>query len=55
MICLNAKKVVFAIKIIELNNKLSIKKIIVVLIFKINDSSIYIAMTLINKDIIILL
>lgn len=48
IIDLDAKKVVSAVKIINLDTEVFIKKIIVIPIFEIDDSSIYIAMTLIN-------
>ena len=51
---LNIEKVVFIIKIINLDTKVFTKKIIVSLIFKINNSNIYIIMTLINQNTIML-
>lgn len=48
MIDLDAKKIVFDIKIIDLNTKIFAKKIIIAFIFKINSSNIYKIMVLIN-------
>lgn len=54
MIDLNTKEVVFTMKIINLNIKVSIKKIIVDFVFEIDSNNIYIKMALINQDIIVL-
>lgn len=40
---------------IDLNNEIFLEKIMVAFIFKIDDNSIYMAIILINKDIIVLL
>ena len=48
MIDLDAKEMVFAVKIIYLDTKVSIKKIIVALIFEMNVGSIHIVMTFMN-------
>lgn len=45
---LNTEKVVFAIKIIDLDAEVFVKKKMVTLVFEIYGSGIYIAMTLIN-------
>ena len=42
------KKIIFTIKIINLNTKIFTKKIIVAFILKINSGSIYIKIVLIN-------
>lgn len=42
-------------KIIDINIKVFVKKIIVILVFKVDNSSIYMKIALINQDIIILL
>lgn len=42
------KKIIFTIKIINLNTKIFAKKIIVAFILKINSGSIYIKIVLIN-------
>lgn len=55
MMGLNAEKVVFNVKIIDLNTEVSVKKIIVAFIFKIDCSAIYTAIILINQDIMVLL
>lgn len=54
MINLNAKKIVFAIKIINLDAEMFIEKVIVAFVFKINGGSIYMVMILINQDIMML-
>lgn len=54
MIDLDAKKVVFIMKIIDLNAKVSAKKTTIVLIFEINGGGIYTAIVLINQDTIVL-
>lgn len=48
MMDLDTKKVVFAVKIIDLDAEVSAEKIMVALIFEIDDSGIYIVMTLMN-------
>ena len=48
MIALDIKKVIFAIKIIDLNTEIFAKKAIIALIFEIDSSGIYIAIILIN-------
>ena len=53
MIDLNTKKIISAIKIIDLNAKISIEKTITIFIFEINDNSIYMKIVLINQNIII--
>ena len=47
---LYAEEVVSAIKIIDLNAKVSAKKTMVALVFEIDSSGIYMAMVLINQD-----
>lgn len=51
---LNIEKVLFAVKIINLNIKVFIKKKLVAFVFKINSNNIYTAMISINQDIIVL-
>lgn len=48
MMDLKTKKKMSAIKIIELNAEVSTEKTIIALVFKIDNSGIYISMTLIN-------
>ena len=55
MINLIIKKIIFTINIIDLDAEISAAKIIVALVFEINNGNIYIIMTLINQDIIMLL
>lgn len=50
MIDLEANKVIFIMKIITLNTEIFAEKIMVALIFEINDSSIYMAITFINQN-----
>ena len=45
----------FTIKIFDLNAEVFAKKTIMTLVFKINNSNIYMVMTLINQDITMLL
>lgn len=47
---LDVEKVMSAIKIIDLDAKMSTEKAMVALIFEIDGSGIYIAMTLMNQD-----
>lgn len=47
---LNAAKIVFIAKIIDLKAEVSAKKVMVALVFKINGGGIYIAIALINQD-----
>ena len=54
MINLDIKKIVSAIKIIDVDTKIFAKKIIVILIFEVNNNNIYIKIALINQNIIIL-
>ena len=46
----NAKEILLAINIIYLNIKVSVKKIIVALVFGINSGTIYRAMAFINQN-----
>lgn len=48
MIDLVTEKIIFVIKIIHLDTKIFIKKIIIVFIFKIDSNNIYMAIALIN-------
>ena len=52
---LNIKEMVFAIKIIDLDAEGFAEKIMVALIFKIDGSGIYTAITLMNQNTIVLL
>lgn len=52
---LDIKKVVFTIKIINLNIKIFAKKTMMALVFEINNGSIHMIITLMNQDIIVLL
>lgn len=54
MIDLNSKKVLFAIKIFDINIKMFFKKLKIILIFEINNFSIYIIIILIDQDITLL-
>lgn len=54
MINLVIEKIVFIIKIIDLNIMIFTKKIIIALIFEINSKNIYIKKVLINQNTIIL-
>lgn len=54
MIDLDIKEVIFAVKIIDLNAEISTEKVMVVFIFEINCVDIYIAMTLVNQNTIVL-
>lgn len=54
IIDLDTEDMVCVKKIIDLNIEVFAKKIIVTLVFRINNSSIYIAMALINQDITVL-
>lgn len=55
MIGLDIKKVVFAIKIIDLDTEVFAEKTMVALVFEIDGNSIHMEMTLINEDTIGLL
>lgn len=55
MIDLDAKEIMFAIKIIGLNAEIIAEKIMMTLVFEINSSNIHIVITLINQNIILLL
>lgn len=52
---LNTEKIVFAVKIINLNAEILVKKIIIAFIFEIDDINIHTIMVLINQNIIVLL
>ena len=54
MINLKAEEMVFAMKIIDLNTEIFAEKIMVALIYEIDGSNIYMVMTLINQNIIVL-
>ena len=54
MMDLDAKEVVFAVKIIGLDAEVSVEKAMVALVFEIDGSGIHMAMTLMNQDITVL-
>lgn len=54
MIDLDAKTVVSAMKIIDLDTEVSIEKAMVALVFEIDSEDIYIAKVLMNQDIMVL-
>ncbi len=54
MFGLNVEEVISIVKIIDLNTKVFTKKIMVVLIFKINSSNIHAEIASINQDTIVL-
>lgn len=53
MINLNIEEVISAVKIINLDIEISAKKIMIALVFKINNSDIYMTIILINQDIVV--
>lgn len=55
MIHLDVKEIVFTIEIINLDVKISSKKIILSLIFEIDSNNIHIKMALIDQDTMVLL
>lgn len=55
MIDLDIKELMSAIKMIDLNAEVSAEKILVVLVFEIDDNSIHIEMALIDQNTIVLL
>lgn len=50
----NIEKIIFVIKIIDLNIKVFVKQKIIILVFKIDSNNIYKKMALIDQDTIIL-
>lgn len=54
MIDLDAEKIIFAIKINNLNTEISAKKAMVALVFEIDNGNIHIAMALLNPNTMIL-
>ena len=54
MVNLDVEKMVFSIKIIDVNTKVFAKKTIMALVFEIDSNNILTAMILINQNIIVL-